>query len=201
MGRGQRVDGLHFVLRLHGQGSHGILRCRSQRLRGLRRAHHAAVSVRHVFAQANIAHEDEVRHFALEGSGGLLNDSVFRPGAGGNLVLGLRQSEEDDGGNAQRRGGSRFFHRFIHGKIEHARHRPDFLAHTLARADEQRVHKGLRGEPGLADQGAQALILAQAAEACDREGHGVILAGRKAGSRQSSVFGRQPSAAGVALID
>ena len=58
--------------------------------------------MRHVFAQANIAHEDEIRDFALDGAGGLLHDSVFRPGAGGDFVFGLREAKEDDGGNAQR---------------------------------------------------------------------------------------------------
>ena len=59
------------------------------------------MSVRHVFAEANIAHDDELGDFALDGAGGLLHDSVFRPGAGGDFVLGFGQAEEDDGGNAQ----------------------------------------------------------------------------------------------------
>ena len=88
---------------------------------------------------------DEVRHFALDGTGGLLHDSVLRPGAGGNFIFGLGQAEEYDCGNAQRRGLARLFHRFVHRKIEHARHGPDFLAHTFARADEQGVNKGPQG--------------------------------------------------------
>ena len=132
--------------------------------------------MRHVFAQANIAQDDELGDFALDGAGGLLHDSVVRPGAGGDLVLGLGQSEEYDGGNAQSGGLARRFHRFIHRKIEDARHGPDFLAHTLAWTDKQGVDKGLGREPGLANQRPQLVILAEAAEACDREGHGLILA-------------------------
>ena len=109
--------------------------CGSQRLRHAL-AHHAAMSVRHVFAEANIPNNDEFGDFALDGAGGLLHDSVFRPGAGGDLVFGFRQPEKNDGWNAQRGGFPRLLHRFIHRKIEDARHGPDFLAHTLAGTDE-----------------------------------------------------------------
>ena len=84
----------------------------------------------------------EFGHFALDGAGGLLHDSVFRPGAGGDLVLVLGQAEEMTAGTPRSGGLARLFHRFIHRKIEHARHGPDFLAHTLARADKQGVNKG-----------------------------------------------------------
>ncbi len=112
-----RFDRLHFVLRSHSDNSP-----RRPATSALALAHHAAVSVRHVFAQANIAHDDEVRNFALDGAGRLLHDSVVRPGAGSNLIFGLGQAEEYDGGNTQRAGLPCLLHGLIHRQIEHPRH-------------------------------------------------------------------------------
>ena len=119
-----RFDRLHFVLRSHSDNRRG-----TQRLRRLLLTHHAAVSVRHVFAQANIAHDDQVRNFALDGAGGLLHDSVVRPGAGGNFIFALGQAKQYDCGNSQRAGLPRLLHRLIHRKVEDPRHGADFLAH------------------------------------------------------------------------
>jgi hypothetical protein len=57
-----------------------------------------------------------------------------------------------------------------------------FLADALAGTNKQRVDKGIGSKTGLAHQTAQLLALAQAAKACDRKGHGAILAARDAGS-------------------
>ena len=46
-------------------------------------AHNSAVAVRHVFAQANIADDHQLRNLALDGARRLLHDPVFRPRAGG----------------------------------------------------------------------------------------------------------------------
>src|ERR1700720_4291736 len=148
------------------------------------------MSVRHVFAQAHIAHDDELGDFALDGPGGLLHDSVFRPGSGGDLVFALGQTEEYDGGNAECGGLACRFHRFIYREIEDARHGRHFLTHALARTDEQRVDKCLGRKPGLANQRPQLVILAEAAEACDREGHGLILAEPAAAKTWEGFVGR-----------
>ena len=92
--------------------------------------------VGHVFAKANVSHNDEVRDFALDGARDLLHDSVFGPGAGGNLVLGFGKAKQDEAGNAQRFSLARLLYGFIDRKVEDARHRPDFLPHTLPGTDK-----------------------------------------------------------------
>ena len=72
-----------------------------QRLR-MRSPHDAAMAVRHVLAQANIAHDQQIRDFALDGARGLLHDPIFRPGAGGDFIFLFRQSKQNDRRHSQR---------------------------------------------------------------------------------------------------
>jgi len=51
--------------------------------------------VAHVFAEANVAHQEQAGHFALHRARGLLHDAVFGPGTGGDFVLLVGKAEQD----------------------------------------------------------------------------------------------------------
>ena len=50
--------------------------------------------MRHVLAQAHIAHHHHVPHFTLDGARGFLHDAVVSPGAGGDFIFFLRQAHK-----------------------------------------------------------------------------------------------------------
>ena len=52
-------------------------------------------------------------------------------------VAETKNAEQDDAADAQRVGSLAFFHQFVHGKLEIARHGADRLAHALTGAGEQ----------------------------------------------------------------
>src|SRR5438034_22389 len=56
----------------------------------------AAMAVRRVLAQADVGEEHELREARAEVAERALDDAVVLPGAGGLLVLRLRDAEEDD---------------------------------------------------------------------------------------------------------
>ncbi len=131
----------------------------------------AAVSVRHVFAQAHIAHQQQAGNFALDGPRRLLHNAVVRPGIGGDFVFRLRQSEEDDAGNAQRFHLGALFHRFVHRKIKDAGHGAHFLANAFSGANEQRIDKAFGAEPGFANERTHRFAATQAAWTIGGEWH------------------------------
>ena len=131
----------------------------------------AAVTVRHVLAEADVAHDEQVGDGGLDGAGGLLHDAVFGPGSGGNLVLGLRQAEENDGGDAEGVDLAAFLDRLIDGEVEDAGHGADRLADALAGTDEERIDEPGGSKPGFAHERAQGFGAAQTALTIDREGH------------------------------
>jgi len=61
----------------------------------------AAMSVAHVFAEANIRHDDEPGALRLNRSDRLLNDAVFSVRSAGRLVFLARNSKEQDGLQSQ----------------------------------------------------------------------------------------------------
>ena len=131
----------------------------------------AAVAVRHVLAQANIAHQQQAGHFALDGARRLLHDAVIGPGAGGDFVLRLRQAEEDDAGNAQRLHLGALLHRFVDRQVVDPGHGAHFLANAFARANEQRIDEAFRAEAGFADKRAHRFGATQAAGTINWECH------------------------------
>src|SRR5262245_44912612 len=111
--------------------------------------------VRHVLAEADVAHDDEVADLTLDGADSLLHDAVVGPGAGRDFVFFLRESEKNDGWNSERVRGARLFHRFVNGKIEDTGHRAHFLMHARSGTDEQGINERFRGEASLAHDGTQ----------------------------------------------
>src|SRR5208337_3328595 len=109
--------------------------------------------------------------FALDGPRRLLHDAAVGPGAGGDVVLRLRQSEQKDAGNAQRLDLGTLLHRLVHGEVEDARHGAHFLAHTFAGTDKQRINESFRTEAGFTDERTHRVRAAQAAGTIDWECH------------------------------
>src|SRR5579885_2941081 len=103
------------------------------------------MSVRHVLAQANVTHQDELWDLVLDGPGGPLHNPVLFPGASCDFVLLLRQTEQNDSRDTQRMSFLGFFHCLVDRKVEHSRHRAHFFANTLAWTDEQRIYEIFRG--------------------------------------------------------
>ena len=131
----------------------------------------AAVAVRHVLAQADVSHDDQVGDGGLDGAGGPLHDAVFGPGSGGDLVFRLRQAEENDGGDAEGMDLAAFLDRLIDGEVEDAGHGADRLADAFAGTDEERIDEAGGSKPGLAHERAQGFGAAQPALTIDRKGH------------------------------
>jgi len=92
------------------------------------------------------------------------------------LVLAFWQAEEQQAAEAETSGLFGFLDRLVDGEIEDAGHGADGGADALSGADEERVNQVAGFEGGLADQGAQRIVAAQAAHADVREGHASILA-------------------------
>jgi hypothetical protein len=113
------------------------------------------MAVRHVFAQANVAHEDQAGNFAFDGAGGLLHDAVISPGSGGDLVLFVGQAEQNYRRHAQGMYLLGLGHGFVHRQIEDAGHRTDWLADALAGAHKHGIHESVGREPGFSNQVAQ----------------------------------------------
>src|SRR5690349_20878895 len=97
---------------------------------------HAAMAVRRVLAQADIGDDDEPWDLALDRAYGALDGSVRVRGLRALGVLAAGNPEEDHAGHAIGQRRFRFFHRFVHRRLEDAGHRPDRVADTLAFDDE-----------------------------------------------------------------
>jgi hypothetical protein len=179
--RGQRCHALDgfFLFRFiadanRGSATYGVSDRRSQRPRG--GLHDPAMSVRHVFAEANVAHQDQVWHFAFHGTCSPLHDAVVGPGSGGDVIFLVGKAEENHRRHAQGINLLCLFYRFVHREVEHAGHRADFLAHALTGANEHGVDKGLRSEAGFAHQIAKLRSAAETTKTGNRKGHGNHLA-------------------------
>ena len=69
----------------------------------------------------------------------------------------LRQTEENDAGNAQRLHLGAFLYRFVDRQVVHAGHGAHFLANAFAGADEQRIDKAFRASGGFRGQRSASL--------------------------------------------
>src|SRR6266446_1577122 len=132
------------------------------------------MAVRHVFAETDVAHQDQARDFAFHRACGLLHDAVVRPGSGGDVVFLLGKAEEDHGGHAERINLLRLFHRLIYRQVEHARHRANFLAYTFPGTNEHGIDKCFRSETGFAHQVAKLRGATKTTKTADRKGHGSL---------------------------
>src|SRR5260370_11625452 len=110
------------------------------------------MTMRHVFTKADIANQNEVRNFALDGAGRLLHDAVVGPGSGGYFVFFLGQAEQNYRGHSQ---GMRFtglFHHLVDREVEHSGHGADFLAYPLSWSDERAITQPFSPHPSISTQ-------------------------------------------------
>jgi hypothetical protein len=114
-------------------------------------------------------------HFFLHCLQGSLHDAVLGVGARGGLVLRLRNTEENDGGNTQAVNLPALFNQLVDREVEDAGHGGDFLAHAFARHHEQRVDQALHAQAGLAHEPPQRFRLPQPPQPCLGEGHRHLL--------------------------
>src|SRR5580704_9987022 len=129
------------------------------------------MSMGHVFAETDIAHQNQIRDLAFHGAGSLLHDAVVGPGPGRHVVFLVGQSKENYGGHAQGMNLLRLFYRFIHREVEHAWHGAYLFAYPFAGANEHGINKSFRREPGFAHQATKLRRAAETAKAGDGKGH------------------------------
>ena len=87
--------------------------------------HDAAVAVRHIFAQADVGEDEQVRVVALEGADGALHDAVVGIRAGRLFVFAFRQAEQQHGGDAERGDLLGFGAQGVNRELGHAGQRRD----------------------------------------------------------------------------
>ena len=133
--------------------------------------HDAAVAVGHVFAEANVAHQDQVWDFAFHGAGSLLHDAVVGPGSGGDVIFLVGKAEENYRGHAQGVNFLCLFDGLIHGEVEDAGHGANCLTDALAGANEHGVDEGVGSETSFADQIAKLIGAAETTKTGDGESH------------------------------
>ncbi len=134
-------------------------------------ADEAAVAVRGVLAEADVGDHGQVGVGLLQRPDRHLHDALVVVGAGAGLVLAGRDAEEEDradsGGGDVGGLGDQLGDR----EALDAGHRLDLLADALAGDDEGGLDQVRRGQLGLADEAAQGLVAAQAAQAGGGERH------------------------------
>ena len=127
--------------------------------------------MRHVLTQANVSHQQQAGHFALDGARCSLHDAVVGPCASRHVVLRLRQAKENDTGNAQRLYLGALLHRLVDRQVVHAGHGAYFFANAFTGADKQRIDESLRAKTGFADKRTHRFIATQAAGTISWECH------------------------------
>ena len=118
-----------------------------------------------VLAAADVGDDDQRRRGALDRPDRLLHDAVIGVAAGGDGVLLGRQAEEQHAGDAQAGDLLDLGGELIDRELIAARHRPDLAPHAVAVGDEQRIDEPIDRQRRLADEPAQRLGAAQAAQA------------------------------------
>ena len=123
----------------------------------------AAMAVRRVLAEADVADDHEVRDFLLDGGDGALYRALHVPGRAAVRVLVLGQAENLDSGDAELVKLFRELNGIVDGKMVAVRHARDFFLDVRAGHDEDRIDEVFRGKRGLADHGAHVRSDAHAA--------------------------------------
>ena len=131
----------------------------------------AAVAVRGVLAHADVGDHDEVGVGLLQRAHRHLDHALVVVGAGAELVLGGGDAEEDHRADADRDQLGRLGDGLGDRQPLDAGHRLDGLAHRLAGGHEHRLDQVLGAQARLADEVAERLGPAQAAQACGRKAH------------------------------
>ena len=114
----------------------------------------AAVTVRRVLAEADIADDHELWHRGLDGLDGALHRARRVPGRRAVCILVLRQAEDLDGGNAECGNLLGKLDGIVDREMVAVRHARDLFLDMLTRNDEDRVDEILRRESRLPDHGA-----------------------------------------------
>ena len=120
------------------------------------------MAVAHVFAEADIGHDDQIRQFLFQQSHRLLHDAVAGVGAGGLFILGVGNAEEQDGGHSQGVRPPGFLGRLVGRELKDAGHGGDGLARLASAAGEKGQDQLGGVERGFAHEAAQGGRLAQA---------------------------------------
>ena len=132
----------------------------------------AAVAVAGVLAITDVGDDQEhVGNFPSDGAEGALHDAVLVVGAGGHVVLGFGQSEENDAADAERLDFDALLDHLVDGHLVVTGHGADFAADALAGADEKREDELAGVEVRLADEAAKPLGGPKATEAVSRKRH------------------------------
>jgi hypothetical protein len=138
----------------------------------------AAMTVAHVFAEANVGNDEEFRQRFFQRANCLLNDAVAGVSAGGLFVFGFRNAEKNYGAHAGFEGGFGFAEDFIDGKLENAGHGADGFANIFSGAREQRQNEAGVAEGSFGDEIAQRGSRAEATQTLDRKSAGKFLHGQ-----------------------
>lgn len=135
----------------------------------------AAMSVAHVFAQANVSDRDQPGTFRFDRTHCFLHDAGLGIRATGLLVFLPRNSEEDDRLKSGILRPLRFISNFPKRELIYARHARDFTATVDLLAHEQRQNEIMRMKLRLADEVPQGWRPAQSARTMDQFSHGTRL--------------------------
>ncbi len=127
--------------------------------------------VAHVFAQANVRHDDEVPALLFYCTHRLLNHAVLGVRAAGGFVLLARNPEEQYGLQTQIVGPLRFLGRLDDGQLENAGHARDRLSGGQLFADEKREDKIVHTEFRFPNEVANTLAAAQTSGALNQFSH------------------------------
>src|SRR5437660_7956417 len=122
-----------------------------------------------VFAQAHVAHHEQLRHRALHGANRLLHDALLVVRLGARGIFRGGNAEQDDAAQPQRRRALRVFYQFVDRQLRHTRHWFDRRAESLTVPDEERPDELRWGEMGFLHQTSQRGGAAQAPHATNRK--------------------------------
>jgi hypothetical protein len=119
-------------------------------------AENTTMAVAGVFAAADVGEEEEIGMARAEPAQGALHDAVGREVLAADLVLGGRQAEEQNGGNAGLADAVHLaIERVVHGEVANARHRADLALHFGTVGHENGLNEIGGVELMLADESAQ----------------------------------------------
>ena len=113
---------------------------------------HATMAMAHVFAQANVGHDNELAAARFDRADGFLDDAVFGVGATGLFVFLPRNSKEQDRLKPQVLGAFCFVRDFAGRELKNAGHAANRLPAAQFFADEKGEDEVVDGELRLANK-------------------------------------------------
>ena len=143
--------------------------------------HDAAVSVGGVLAETDVGNDDEIRIGVLQHAHRLLDDATVRIRLGTLSSFDAGSPKSRTAGTPSERNSFASADEAVERKMVLRWHRWDLFTHVVAVHDEERIDEVGRRERGLANERAQAGVLAQAPEArewrcgADVDGHAYSL--------------------------